>query len=166
MKLLTTATATTAVIALLATTATASTIADPSALAASVNTFDLHARSLKKMDGKCTSSGGCKVPGGLHAAYPCWNSECLVPNHTTNAASKKEKDNGSGSGSGNHTSRANGWQKGDGGNDTGKNCTIAPGMDGAWVAKCPTNLLPYEWAWPWVPPPKKKTGDKDGKDKE
>ncbi|KIW75149.1 hypothetical protein Z517_11921 [Fonsecaea pedrosoi CBS 271.37] len=158
MKLLTTATTATAVIALLATTATASTIADPSALAASVNTFNLHARSLKKMDGKCTSSGGCKVPGGLHAAYPCWNSECLVPNHTN--ASKKEKESG-----GNHTSRANG-QKGDGGSDTGKNCTIAPGMDGAWVAKCPTNLLPYEWAWPWVPPPKKKTEDKDGEDKE
>ncbi|OAL34909.1 hypothetical protein AYO20_05870 [Fonsecaea nubica] len=160
MKLLTTATAT-AIIAILAPMTSASTITDPSALAASVNTFDLHARSLKKMDGKCTPGGGCKVPGGLHAAYPCWNSECVVPNHTD--ADKKEKEKGNGSLSGNHTGKANG-KKGDGGNDTGKNCTIAPGVDGAWVAKCPTNLLPYEWAWPWVPPPKEKTGHKDDKE--
>ncbi|KIY03004.1 uncharacterized protein Z520_01470 [Fonsecaea multimorphosa CBS 102226] len=84
---------------------------------------DLNARGLEKMDGKCTSKGGCKVPGGLHSAYSCWNSKCNV----TTSATK---------------------------GDEGKNCTIAPGMDGEWVAKCPTNLLPYEWEWPWVPPKK------------
>ena len=28
--------------------------------------------------------------------------------------------------------------------DKGKDCVIAPGMNGDWVAKCPKNNLPYE----------------------
>ncbi|OQV00433.1 hypothetical protein CLAIMM_05927 [Cladophialophora immunda] len=130
MKFLTTITAAAA----FAMATTASTVNDPAALSASVNTFDLGGRSLKKMDGKCTAKGGCKVPGGLHSAYPCWNSKCNVTAKAGDA------------------------------DDTGKNCTIAPGMDGAWVAKCPTNLLPYEWAWPWVPPKKSSKGSDSGKD--
>ncbi|EXJ73512.1 uncharacterized protein A1O5_03273 [Cladophialophora psammophila CBS 110553] len=144
MKFLATTTAASAGVAvflslsLSASLASAAAIGDPSGLSAIANTFSLGARGLKKMDGKCTSSGGCKVPGGLHSAYPCWNSICNVTTHNAGAV----------------------------GPDKGKNCTIAPGMGGAWVAKCPTNLLPYEWEWPWVPPRKddgKGKGD-SGKD--
>ncbi|KPI38605.1 uncharacterized protein AB675_4248 [Cyphellophora attinorum] len=33
----------------------------------------------------------------------------------------------------------------------GAKCVIAPAEHGEWVAKCPVNLLPYEWDWPWHP---------------
>ena len=34
--------------------------------------------------------------------------------------------------------------------DEGKACPIAPDEKGHFVAKCPYNLLPYEWDWPWT----------------
>jgi hypothetical protein len=40
--------------------------------------------------------------------------------------------------------------------DKGAPCIIAPREDGDWVAKCPENLLPYDWSWPWVDPKKNK----------
>ena len=102
MKLSATAT----LIASILATTSASAVGEP------VNTFDLNARSMKSMTGKCTGfEGGCKVPGGLHSAYDCWNSHC--------GAYDKDKD-----------------------------CVIAPGANGDWVAKCPQNDLPYDWAWP------------------
>ena len=105
----------TAIMATTLSVTTASALAPPSSLNLTGNPFAdaLSTRSLKKMDGKCTKDGRCKVPGGLHDPYDCWSSLCLLT-------------------------------------DRGKPCVIAPGINGDWVAKCPYNLLPYEWEWPWV----------------
>ena len=32
----------------------------------------------------------------------------------------------------------------------GGKCTIAYAEDGKMQAKCPQNLLSYEWEWPWI----------------
>lgn len=36
--------------------------------------------------------------------------------------------------------------------DKGTPCVLARDEIGNFVGKCPVNLLPYEWDWPWVAP--------------
>lgn len=62
-------------------TTTASAVGLPWDLSHGGNTFDLGTREIKTMNGKCTESGRCRVPGGIKKkGYGCRNSECR-PEH-------------------------------------------------------------------------------------
>ncbi len=46
--------------------------------AASVgNPYNFETREIKSMPGQVTADGRCKVPGGVHTPYNCWNSHAL-----------------------------------------------------------------------------------------
>ncbi|RVX72882.1 hypothetical protein B0A52_03235 [Exophiala mesophila] len=58
-------------------TTTATAVGLPDDISHSGNPFDLGGRDIKTMNGKCTKSGQCRVPGGIKKkGYSCRNSEC------------------------------------------------------------------------------------------